>query len=297
MRTLCFFAFWPRLLGLALAGATTVGLSATAHAQNWSGFYAGLNAGYGWSSDGVNTIGRSLAGVTGSGANADIAQANFSAGAARAATFSSSNDLNGFGGGGQLGYNWRLSGTIVGGFEVDLQWLSDGTSRSATNSTTGPFLATPFGVITDGSVTQTAIVTKSLDYIGTARARLGYLITPTALVFVTGGLAYGDASASTSLSQNAVSGQLGSSTSASGTGGKSGTLFGWTLGGGVEWEFARNWSVKSEYLYYDLGALSYSTGPMTSGNVAAGFPLIRADASSKADFTGHLARVGINFKF
>jgi len=31
------------------------------------------------------------------------------------------------------------------------------------------------------------------------------------------------------------------------------TRAGWTLGGGLEWKFAPQWSVKAEYLYVDLG--------------------------------------------
>jgi opacity protein-like surface antigen len=31
---------------------------------------------------------------------------------------------------------------------------------------------------------------------------------------------------------------------------------GWTVGGGVEWTLAQQWSVKAEYLYVDLGDIS-----------------------------------------
>ena len=57
-------------------------------AYNWTGFYAGLNAGYGW----------------GSGTLADL-------------------DFGPSGGvfGGQIGYNWQ-NGQIVWGVETDLQW-------------------------------------------------------------------------------------------------------------------------------------------------------------------------------
>jgi outer membrane immunogenic protein len=32
------------------------------------------------------------------------------------------------------------------------------------------------------------------------------------------------------------------------------TKWGWTAGGGLEYALSRNWSVKAEYLYVDLGA-------------------------------------------
>ena len=35
------------------------------------------------------------------------------------------------------------------------------------------------------------------------------------------------------------------------------TKSGWTVGGGVEWQFAQNWSLKAEYLYIDFGGTPY----------------------------------------
>ena len=68
---------------------------------------------------------------------------------------------------------------------------------------------------------------------------------------------------------------------------------GWAVGGGGEYRFASNWSVKLEYLYYDLGSEKYTIFnplfPFTPGP-ARGF-------DSTADFTGHIARVGLNYKF
>ena len=38
---------------------------------------------------------------------------------------------------------------------------------------------------------------------------------------------------------------------------------GWTAGAGVEWMFLPRWSVKAEYLYYDLGtANTANVGPV-----------------------------------
>jgi outer membrane immunogenic protein len=38
-----------------------------------------------------------------------------------------------------------------------------------------------------------------------------------------------------------------------GIGSVSNTNLGWAAGGGLEYAFANNWSVKLEYLYVDLG--------------------------------------------
>jgi outer membrane immunogenic protein len=48
--------------------------------------------------------------------------------------------------------------------------------------------------------------------------------------------------------------------------------FGWTIGGGLEHVFARGWSLKAEYLYFDLGDVTY-TGRATAGFVA-GLPTL-----------------------
>jgi outer membrane immunogenic protein len=57
---------------------------------------------------------------------------------------------------------------------------------------------------------------------------------------------------------------------------------GYALGGGIEWAFAPNWSLKSEYLYVNLGDNDFS-GP---GGVAA---------HSEPDF--HTVRMGLNYRF
>ena len=37
-----------------------------------------------------------------------------------------------------------------------------------------------------------------------------------------------------------------------------------TAGGGVEWMFMPNWSLKFEYLYYDLGQATWANSPNSS---------------------------------
>ena len=65
---------------------------------------------------------------------------------------------------------------------------------------------------------------------------------------MTGGLAYGDVSYS---STDPISGRVG--TDSAYPAAFSRTKVGWTAGAGAEWAFAPNWSAKIEYLYIDLG--------------------------------------------
>lgn len=102
----------------------------------------------------------------------------------------------------------------------------------------------------------------SVDYIGTVRARLGYALDRF-LVYGTGGFAYGDASAN-----------LWGLTSTK-------TVTGWTLGVGTEYAIDRNWSLRGEYLYTDLGSATYTSlaGPLSS------------------DLNANILRAAVNYKF
>src|ERR1700742_3441716 len=102
---------------------------------NWTGFYAGLNAGYGW---GDQTLSVSGAGSAGS----------------------LKTNLNGFVGGGQIGYNWQAPNNFVFGVEADI----DGSSARKTAT----------GTLTVLGVGVTTTATNRLDYLGTVRGRLGY---------------------------------------------------------------------------------------------------------------------------
>ncbi|MGC1373111.1 MAG: outer membrane beta-barrel protein [Candidatus Sulfotelmatobacter sp.] len=75
----------------------------------------------------------------------------------------------------------------------------------------------------------------------------------------------------------------------------SGIRAGWTIGGGIEWSFAPNWSAKAEYLYYDLGSATYNLG--TLNTTSTGLSFTRLGVSSTADFRGNIVRVGLNYRF
>jgi outer membrane immunogenic protein len=222
----------------------------------WSGFYVGLNAGYSWDEKGNVAVSSPASiwsvGVSGSGV---LAPSN-----------------EGFIGGGQIGYNYQFANVFVAGVEADIQGLaSDG------GSATGVGLQAP--------VLSTLTASKTLDYLGTVRGRLGYLITPTLLAYGTGGLAYGQASLSASVYQSIGGVGTGSSSVSF-----SDTRVGWTAGGGVEWLFLPQWSAKAEYLYYNLGSVS------AAGNLSFNGAPVGVTAVS-SQFKGHVVRAGVNYHF
>src|SRR5262249_47591072 len=77
------------------------------------------------------------------------------------------------------------------------------------------------------------------------------------------------------------------------TGSSSALRNGWTVGGGVETRlWNSNWSAKLEYLYMDLGHISYDL-LTTNLSPLPGSPLIKVDS----DIRDHIFRVGVNYRF
>jgi outer membrane immunogenic protein len=70
---------------------------------------------------------------------------------------------------------------------------------------------------------------------------------------------------------------------------------GWTVGGGLEWMFAPNWSLKVEYLYYDLGTVSVDQTVATYNG--EGIRVSCTDIHSEAHYHGNILRVGLNYQF
>jgi outer membrane immunogenic protein len=247
----------------------------------WCGWYIGLNAGYTWSNnDPVNTTTTNLSAIP--GLNGDVGGAIATQG-----TGSASPKNNGFIGGGQIGYNQQFANYVLG-IETDIQGVArHNTGGTVVNTGTVP------GAAASISSTGTIASTKTLDYIGTVRGRLGVVATPQALVFVTGGLAYGGLKTSTSVTETLG---FGDTPGTFGTAGSVSTVrAGWTLGGGFEWMFAPRWSAKVEYLYYDLGRV---TNQLPNFQQFGGFgtTLETVNASqSTTHFTGNIARAGINY--
>ncbi|MCI0734775.1 MAG: outer membrane beta-barrel protein [Beijerinckiaceae bacterium] len=259
----------------------------------WTGFYIGINLGGTWS-DGNTVNTAAIPGACNPAFPGCAAAPNYSFTSAVLSTFAAPARTGGFIGGGQVGYNYQFSPRIVAGVEADIQGVADGNGGSTINSILGNpnFIGFP--------IFQTASVSKSLDYLGTVRGRLGYLITPTILLYVDGGFAYGGVGSSTRIAQAVVNDPTLPFTYIS-AGSFSSTRVGWTAGGGGEWLFLPNWSVKVEYLYYDLGSVTGALSPLINiggpGSAAPGSIFSSAFAQSSTRFRGNIIRAGINYHF
>jgi len=238
----------------------------------WTGFYIGANIGGIWNNSeySVSPTGCFVdptvmcgGALTNNALRSDVGKLN-----------NNNNNNVGFTGGGQLGFNWQL-GALVLGFETDI----NGTNLNA-NDSVNRALAAPLV----GNFLHT--VDEKLDWYGTVRGRIGVLPVHELLLYVTGGLAYGRLSSNTAVSF--------STTTDAYAGAFSDTRVGWTAGGGAEWAFSPNWSAKIEYLYVDLGSITYADICTTA--VCALFvplPGYQTDLKTREN----IVRFGINYRF
>jgi outer membrane immunogenic protein len=171
-------------------------------AYNWSGFYVGIHGGYA-----TGDLNSNIDGTTGS------------------------RDIDGWFGGGQLGWNWQAPGSPwVFGLEADIS----------------------FGNVED-SVTVAGLGSFKTEakMFGTARGRVGYAVDRV-LFYATGGLAW-------------VDNEINMTLVGFGAFNSSNTHIGWTVGGGVEWALADAWTAKVEYLYIDVDTENYFTNLVGPG--------------------------------
>lgn len=247
----CLMASASLLLSAGLSHAADVADTATA---DWSGFYVGIQGGYGGGTfDYPMNIKTDFQPVS----NLDY-------------DFGADLTAGGFFGGLQGGWNWQMDRLLLG-IEGDIS-LADINAEAELYSKTAE------ASVSGGS---------TVDWFATARLRGGYLANPDLLLYATGGLAWGSVSASYDIDLNGF-GSLDDSTSKS--------QMGWTLGGGFEYAVTHNISLKTEYLYVDLGSarlLKEDLGGTGAGQANRGSTTLKIDQ----DVSFHTVKAGINYRF
>lgn len=225
--------------------------------HDWSGFYLGAHAGYGWFPNDVDFDLEPAFGPIFAGAGLPTTLDYIADGAVLGA---------------QVGYNHQIE-TIVIGVEADIAWSWIDGSDSAS----GVFSQ----VVGDTARIDIPLTLRSetdIDWLSTIRLRGGFTPTPEALVYLTGGLAIADVGRTDSLTAPTVGWGFD----------ESDVRYGFTIGGGLEYALDEDWSVKGEYLYMDLGSESGVLGPISGATTTT-------CCSSKDDLTGHLLRIGLNY--
>lgn len=239
----------------------------------WTGFYIGVNAGYGFSEneDDNNTVFLPAGSVVGS------------RGTSGTLTFNDGRDgdEDGFVGGGQIGYNYQI-GTFVIGFETDFQYADLGGRDGRSSNSGYTFVGTPGLAFAPPAATVSRNGVSSLETFGTVRGRLGLAFDRT-LLYVTGGFAYGFSEGG-----DEFNGFVGNFR------GEDDVQYGYTVGGGIEYAFTNNVTVKIEGLYVNLDQNSSRFEP--TYNLATNRLFLPNDANGENnDF--FVVRAGLNFKF
>ncbi len=161
--------------------------------------------------------------------------------------------VDGFLGGAQVGYNWQVNRVVLG-VEGDFSWAD------LVGNTCDPrlFLVTCH---------------SKVDWLGTLTARIGGT-ADRALLYLKGGVAWVH-------DNHALQRTLA-------TASFSDTRAGWTVGAGIEYAFAPNWSAKLEYNYVDFGTdrIATTVGVLTPGTVTL-------DLEQRL----HVVKAGANYRF
>ena len=235
----------------------------------WTGFYLGLSAGGRWNKDPWTATGFEIPAVP-----------TFVTGRDNPHDFTSSSGRFGLYG----GYNWRIQQMWVVGLEADVAWARNKSSNAGIPGLIG--LPGGFG---QGDTTQ---VKDSWD--AGIRARAGYLITPTTLLYATGGVSWmkSEASLTCSTAGPPASWCTGTNQTSGRTDTASKTVVGWTLGGGIEGVIAPNWLLRGEYRYTNYQG--YHVTLMQGGGALPNIDVVDADIGR---IRTHTALIGLAYRF
>ena len=237
----------------------------------WVGFYAGGNLGYSWGKTNISTSTNSF--------NQEGEFDFFFPGGST----STSPNVNGVIGGGQIGLVGRVSRNWLVGVEADIQWSGEkgsalgGFRGNTTECTTG-----------NCSFTGAHDVTAQLSWFGTLRFR-GGIEWNDLWFYGTAGLAYGEVGISgnsiVALLDNVSHSNVGNYSTAFSS---SQFQVGWAAGLGIEGRIGNGpWRWKAEYLHIDLGSTD-------GGLFGGGLSTVTIYGSR---FTDEILRVGFNYKF
>ena len=203
------------------------------------------------------------------------------------------------------GWNYQITENYVVGAEVDFGWANETAnlhgSAYPTNLLFGspslPFGATPLDLFR---------VTTTWD--GSVVLRVGRLLTPSTLLYVSGGLAWAHIQVTSTCSttptpnvSNCASGNYFSGTLGPAIIEQSATALGWTGAIGLEYRLWSNWVVRGQYRFsgfdYPSGssAFTFSTTRSCTGcPSAASSPL---NVSFQLPTMQHLFEIGIAYQF
>ena len=327
------------LSSAALAALTTAGFAADlpgraaapapyyapAPVFTWTGFYIGVNAGGGFNSNNSNSSTSfnggfpALAGVT-----TTVVPVPTAVSIVNNSSSNGNNNRGQFLGGGQIGYNYQF-GQFVAGLEADIQGIArSNNNNNGFSNNDSCFAATACAILHINGTNSSSI--QNSNYFGTVRGRIGYAMDRF-MIFATGGFAYSGRG-----NNNNNNGGFGNFNNGSyinyinntAGGAPSTTYFnvtnpvaainnsnnnyGYTVGGGVEYAFTNNLSLKAEYLYVNTNRHNNNSTVLNPNGVyantinASTFTVAGATAGTVGGNSSrsgglNVVRLGLNYRF
>lgn len=254
---------------------------------NWTGFYLGANAGY-WRSqtNKITTTGT----TTYINPIFALGASNVANALTQFANTNSSQHPNGFIGGVQAGYDYATNNNILLGLAIDFDGLTNSSNTFTKQKTVN---LVDFNESYMGSLA----VEQRINFLGSVRARLGFLYNPSFLIYATGGFAYGNVTLDSAWAAQESLGPVIFPTIAAQRN-LNETLTGWTAGAGIEWLFKPNWSAMIEYSYYSLQDLNArATLAQINGGMSPSLLWASASVNTAMSLSAGSIRVGINYHF
>jgi outer membrane immunogenic protein len=224
---------------------------------SWTGFYIGAHVGGGWIHD-TDTVGDPLPSPATYGFQRIVIPG----------------DGSGVVGGGQIGYNWQVVPSFLLGIEADFS----GSGVKADGRFGPPIPSIPPGASYEAG--STGIASRDVDWMASVRGRIGFT-ADRFLAYITGGAAW----ARIKYSADEIF-----LTGVSNPGSVSSTKTGWVAGGGLEYAWTNNWSVRVEYLHYDFQGATFTGARVPT--------LATFGVQYTADRTQiDVVRAGLNYRF
>lgn len=169
------------------------------------------------------------------------------------------NRFDGLTAGVQFGYNWVLRSHVMLGVETDLTFPGYVESNA----------------IVSAIPTARSNVTEQMDYAGTVRGRIGYVLDPW-MIYATGGYAFAQTRI---LNQPPTSDQEKTLNIRSG----------WALGAGAAYALSPHWSARLEYIFHQYGDANVQFPSGTRYSSAMNFQELRVGLDRKLGPNGSAA--------
>lgn len=173
----------------------------------------------------------------------------------------------------------QLEGTVFSNVEFTTRGNSVSTSTRTEIFTNNGTTTTTVETYTDTSAGRILDV-QQLSSVASANLRLGFLATPSTLLYAIGGVSYGNFD----LKSGSVPGSLTQ------------WELGYNVGGGLEQKLTRNWSIRGEYRYmsFDIARNTTTSSTYTQQDYI-GTSTNETTTDSQLDM--HMGKVGVVYTF